>query len=133
LRLPARDDRWWTLLSTDDHVDVWLLSWLPGQTTDLHDHGSCAAAFTVVRGLLSEVRVDGHGPATTNLHRPHSTTWLAPGVIHDVTGAGVNPSVSIHAYSPPLREMTYYAADPHGRLRAVRTVHTDQPEQRSGR
>ena len=37
LRLPDGKDRWWTLLSTSHDVDVWLLSWRPGQATDLHD------------------------------------------------------------------------------------------------
>jgi predicted metal-dependent enzyme (double-stranded beta helix superfamily) len=64
LRLPDGKDRWWTLLSTNEDVDVWLLSWRPGQATDLHDHGSSAAAFTVIRGELNEVRIDPYGQAT---------------------------------------------------------------------
>ena len=129
LRLPDGNDRWWTLLSEDDHVDIWLLSWLPGQATDLHDHGPSAAAFTVVRGLLNELRLDRYGRAATYSRRPESTIWLAPGVVHDVSGAGVEPAVSIHAYSPPLREMNYYAPDPCGRLHRVRTVGGREPEQ----
>ena len=54
-------------------------------------------------------------------------------MIHDVTGSGVEPAVSIHAYSPPLRQMTYYSRDRRGRLRALRTIRTDQPEQERGR
>jgi predicted metal-dependent enzyme (double-stranded beta helix superfamily) len=129
LRLPEGDDRWWTLLSRDERVDIWLLSWLPGQGTNLHDHGPSAAAFTVVRGLLGEVRVNSRGLASTYWRRPDSVTWLAPGMVHDVAGAGVEPAVSIHAYSPPLREMNYYAPDPRGRLHMVRTVVTHEPEQ----
>jgi quercetin dioxygenase-like cupin family protein len=128
LRLPGCDDRWWALLATSNDVDVWLLSWLPGQATDLHDHGSSAASFTVVRGQLSEIRVDPDGRATSYRRRPDSVTWLAPGVIHDVGGAGDEPAVSIHAYSPPLREMTYYARDAHDQLRVARTIGTHQPE-----
>ena len=129
LQLPEGGNRWWMLLSKDDHVDIWLLSWLPGQATDLHDHGRSAAAFTVVGGRLSEVRLDERGRATTYSRRPDSMIWLAPGVVHDVSGAGVEPAVSIHAYSPPLREMNYYAPDRRGRLQVVRTVATQEPEQ----
>lgn len=50
LQLPDRRSRWWTRLWTDPDVDVWLLSWLPGPATDLHDHGDSAAAFAVVAG-----------------------------------------------------------------------------------
>lgn len=131
LHLPDGNDRWWTLLSKHDHVDIWLLSWLPGQATDLHDHGPSAAAFTVVRGQLGELRLDRRGRATTYSRRPDSMIWLAPGLVHDVSGAGVEPTVSIHAYSPPLREMNYYTADPRRRLHRVRTVGTHQPEQGS--
>jgi hypothetical protein len=58
-----------------------------------------------------------------------SVTWLAPGVIHDVRGGGREPSVSIHSYSPPLRQMHYYTAAGRDRLRLARSVPTDQPEE----
>ena len=35
-------------------AQVWLLSWLPDQGTPLHDHGTSAGAFAVVRGTLTE-------------------------------------------------------------------------------
>jgi quercetin dioxygenase-like cupin family protein len=106
-------------------VDVWLLSWLPGHFTDLHDHGESAAAFTVVSGLLTERRLDGRGGITAASRAPGSVTWVAPGVIHDVHGDGRGPAVSIHAYSPVLQRMIYY--DVTGR--AVRTVETSAPEE----
>ena len=87
LRLPDGKDRWWTLLSTNNRVDVWLLSWLPGQTTDLHDHGFSAAAFTVIHGQLSETQIDPHGRTIIHSRPPGSVAWLAPGAIHDVSGA----------------------------------------------
>jgi hypothetical protein len=63
LRVPdAGGQRWWVRLSADDRADVWLLSWLPGHATELHDHGPSAAAFSVVRGRLVEVRADARGP-----------------------------------------------------------------------
>lgn len=43
-------------------------------------------------------------------------------------GAGSAPAVSIHAYSPPLTRMTYYATDGSG-LPTARTVQTHEPEQ----
>ncbi len=133
VRLPHGDGRWWTQLSGDGQVDVWLLSWLPGQTTELHDHGFSAAAFTVVRGLLDEVRVDDRMRRVTVPRRPGSTVSLRPGVVHDVGGAGSGPAVSIHGYSPPLTRMTYYDADGHGGLRVTRTVQTHEPEEGSAR
>jgi predicted metal-dependent enzyme (double-stranded beta helix superfamily) len=132
LRIPDNgDERWWTRLSADDRVDVWLLSWLPGHATELHDHGSSAAAFSVVRGRLVEVRADGRGARTSYTRTPGSVTWIAPGVIHDVRGSGPRPSVSIHAYSPPLQRMNFYGAGPRG-LRVIRSVPTEEPEEAGG-
>ena len=40
------------------------MSWLPGQVTDLHDHGAASGAFTIVSGELTEhVRAPRHDPA----------------------------------------------------------------------
>jgi hypothetical protein len=39
--------------------------------------------------------------------------------------------VSVHAYSPPLTAMSYYAVDDAGSLRRTRTVLTDEPEPQS--
>jgi hypothetical protein len=36
--------------------------------------------------------------------------------------------VSIHAYSPPLREMNYYDLDARGDLHRIRSVATTEPE-----
>lgn len=129
LRLPDGDRRWWTRLSSDARVDVWLLAWLPGQTTELHDHGDSTAAFTAARGLLTEVRVDAAGRPVQVTRRPGSATSLAPGVIHDVSGAGTGPAVSIHAYSPPLTRMNYYRSGSDGALHIARTVLSHEPEE----
>src|SRR3954452_19870362 len=80
LKIPRDGERWWTRILGDPAVDVWLLSWLPGHSTDLHDHGASVAAFTVVRGQLGELRqrVDGHLHAVT--HTVGSVADIAPGV-----------------------------------------------------
>jgi hypothetical protein len=48
--------------------------------------------------------------------------------VHDVVNAASEPAVSVHAYSPPLTAMSYYAVDEAGSLRRTRTVLTDEPE-----
>ena len=129
LEIPAPGaDRWWTRLHAGSDVDVWLLSWLPGQTTELHDHGPSRAAFTVVQGRLAEDRV--HLDRRRHHVRPAGAVTAIPlGVRHDVTGAGEGPAVSVHAYSPPLTQMNYY--DQAGRL--VRSVRTHEPEEELSR
>src|SRR5690349_24344433 len=55
--VPPRFDpveRWYHRLAVADDHEVWLLTWLPGQGTDLHDHGGSAGAFHVFSGTLTE-------------------------------------------------------------------------------
>ena len=106
VRFGTRDRRWWTRLHGSETLDVWLLTWLPGHTTDLHDHGASSAAYAVARGALEEVRV-ADGRTTSTVLPAGSAAWVAAGVAHDVRGVGAEPAVSIHAYSPPLVEMTH--------------------------
>ena len=52
-------------------AQIWLLSWLPGQGTDLHDHGGSAGAFAVARGSSpSGWSPPARGTACTSHHRP---------------------------------------------------------------
>src|SRR4051794_13135173 len=115
------ESRWWTRLHGDDALDVWLLTWLADQATDLHDHGDSAAAFTVLEGRLREVRVAG----VTEHHSlipAGGIVTVAPGVVHDVRNPSGRAAISIHAYSPPLREMTYYRHEASGRLAVDQVV-----------
>ncbi len=130
LCLPDGDERWWTRLHADagTAVDVWLLSWLPGSATQLHDHGGSTAAFTVVRGTLREIRLDRSGHRIAKQRRTGTATVVPPRVIHDVNGAGDGPAVSIHAYSPPLTTMNFYDVGAAGRPQLVDTAQVDGPE-----
>ena len=87
---------------------IWLLSWLPGQHTDLHDHGGATGAFTVVSGTLTEstARQDGSGERSQQLVAGQSRAF-GPNYIHQVRNLGVDPAVSIHVYRP-FRVMTHY-------------------------
>lgn len=119
------DERWWTRLHGDESVDVWLLTWVTDTGTDLHDHGDSSGAFIVVSGTLEEVRPNGSDErlAVTTLYAGDVRS-IARGVVHDVRSPLLTPAVSIHAYSPPLREMTFYEQGASG-PRPTRTVVTE--------
>jgi mannose-6-phosphate isomerase-like protein (cupin superfamily) len=128
VRLPEGTDRWWTRLYGGHRFDLWLLCWLPGHSTDLHDHGDSSAAFAVVRGVLGEIRVERNGFYSGYVRRAGSISSVPTGVIHDVRGGGDGPAVSIHAYSPPLTTMNFNARDGVDTPRLVRSVQTRRPE-----
>jgi predicted metal-dependent enzyme (double-stranded beta helix superfamily) len=120
-------DRWWVRLHTDDNVDLWLIVWGPGSGTDLHDHGDSDAAFAVASGELAEVQLGPDGELVRTTLAADASRRVAAHVVHDVNGSAPGRSVSVHAYSPPLTQMTYYDRAPDG-VRARQTVITDVPE-----
>ncbi|MBF6190339.1 cysteine dioxygenase family protein [Nocardia implantans] len=130
-----QDERWATRLLSDDEVDVWLISWTPGKSTELHDHAGSLGALTVLSGALSEYRWNGTELRCRTLAAGDQASFPI-GWVHDVMRApGVvesagppDPTLSVHAYSPPLTAMSYYEVTGHGTLRRTRTVLTDQPE-----
>ena len=123
--------RWWTRLDAPDGVDVWLITWLPSQGTELHDHGDSSAAFTVVSGTITEIRPHADGALVPQEFAAGRTQTVDPGDLHDVLNAGTEPAVTIHAYSVPLTRMTYWARTADGALVPARIVETDEPESNS--
>ena len=107
------------VLDPDLHADlagaqVWLLSWLPEQGTPLHDHGTSAGAFSVVRGTLTE-RVVAAGRSGVHESTDELTTGrvrhFGPHYVHQVTNLGAGPAVSVHVYTPGLAWMNTYRID----------------------
>ncbi|SFO70739.1 Cysteine dioxygenase type I [Geodermatophilus dictyosporus] len=112
--LPAGDAA--DLLDPSLHADlaaaqVWLLTWLPGQGTPLHDHGGSAGAFAVVGGVVTEDVVGGRPGA---VREAATELWagrvrpFGPHHVHRVTNRGTLPAVSVHVYRPRLTQMTAY-------------------------
>ena len=133
--LPAdglpHDERWFRRLYGDDELDLWLISWVPERSTELHDHGGSLGALTVVSGALEETRWDGRGLRQRTLEAGDQAAFPL-GWVHDVVWAdslpAAGPTLSVHAYSPPLTAMSYYDVTEDGALRRTRTELTDKPE-----
>jgi hypothetical protein len=129
------ESRWTALLEPDDvrpyldpslHAElddaqIWLLTWLPGQGTPLHDHGSSSGAFAVARGTLTERVLAPGGPG-----RPRETDtdlpagrlrYFGPHRVHQVANRHAEPAVSVHVYAPRLTVMHTYRVDDDGLIR----------------
>jgi quercetin dioxygenase-like cupin family protein len=98
--------RWYHRLSTGPGYEVWLLSWLPGQGTGLHDHGPSSGVLTVLDGTLTErnAAAGPSGPARRALVAGAQRVF-APGHIHEIVNDALEPAVSLHVYFPGLTEM----------------------------
>jgi quercetin dioxygenase-like cupin family protein len=105
LHLAARFDpanRWFLRLALTEQVEVWLLTWTPGQGTRPHDHGGASGAFTVLRGELTETWRDGPVQARRAAKARGHGSAFGPERVHTVANTGSTDAVSVHAYSPPL-------------------------------
>jgi rhodanese-related sulfurtransferase/mannose-6-phosphate isomerase-like protein (cupin superfamily) len=106
VRLHA-EHRWYERLYQGPDHDIWVISWMPGQSTGFHDHGESSGAFVVATGLLEEHR-PGDEPLVIF---PGKSRAFGPNYAHDVRNVSLAPAVSIHAYSPPLTDMNEYELD----------------------
>jgi quercetin dioxygenase-like cupin family protein len=113
--------RWSALLEDTGDYEVWLMSWLPGQYTVLHDHSGAVGAFTVISGSLTErVIHPGDRPVEiTHAVRTGQSRVFGPGYVHQVTNTSSDPAVSIHVYLPARQPLTPYEFTPTGELRRI--------------
>ena len=91
-----------------------LLCWLPGQRSPIHDHRGSGCAFRVVEGVVTETIYER---TTGDLATAATMRWLPPGTIcasrdfdiHEVANSDCRADlVTLHVYSPPLREVNLY-------------------------
>ena len=106
VRLNA-ERRWYERLYHGPDYDIWIISWMPGQSTGFHDHGASAGAFVLASGILEEHRP---GERARVIH-PGQPRAFGPDYAPDVRHVSLAPAISIHAYSPPLNEMNEFEVD----------------------
>ena len=95
-------ERWYLRLALTESVEVWLLTWTPGQHTRPHDHGGAAGSYTVLAGQLTETWRDGPGRTHRGVRPVGAGSAFGPQRVHVVANRGTLDAASVHAYSPPL-------------------------------
>jgi hypothetical protein len=123
----AHESRWSVRVAVTGDYEAWLLTWLPGQSTGLHDHGGSAGAFAVLAGAVEESTLaPAYSPRRTRpaalVHRTLSTGRVrafGADYVHDVTNTGRVPAVSLHVYAPALDTMRRFVLDDAGRPQVV--------------
>lgn len=110
------EERHFELFHRDDDVEIWVVSWMPGHDTGFHDHDASAAAIVVAEGEIREQRLAVGRANVDRRFEAGETFVVRPSDIHRVQHAGARPSVTIHAYSPPLDRMGQYEIGPNGTL-----------------
>ena len=89
----STDERWYQRLVAEDDHEVWLISWLPGQSTGFHDHGGSRGAFAVALGELEELSLGGPDQGLLIRRVPAGTARaFGPEYVHDVRNTACTPT-----------------------------------------
>jgi hypothetical protein len=106
---------------------VWLIHWGSGSGVDAHDHGGSGGALHVVRGELVERHHDHVVAPVVRRLRARSTRTFPVGHVHEVHNRGRRTATSVHVYSPPLTDMTFYREPAVPRERQLNIVEQEHP------
>jgi predicted metal-dependent enzyme (double-stranded beta helix superfamily) len=120
------EHRHYAQLCRDDHLDVWVISWMNGHDTGFHDHDLSSGAVAVVEGELVEERLTIGGPPRRRRYGAGTSFHFDASHVHRMHQAGGGPAISIHAYSPPLWRMGAYAIEPDGALRRTSISYAEE-------
>jgi quercetin dioxygenase-like cupin family protein len=111
------DGRVFVEIERDDDASVWLICWTQGHDTGFHDHAGSSGAVVVIAGEVEEQRLRVGARTLSARVRAGETFDFDGAAIHRVRHVGNEPTVTIHAYSPPLGAMGAYTVEPGGELR----------------
>jgi cysteine dioxygenase len=92
--------------------ELWLLSWLPGQATPIHDHGGVPSTCELLAGRLLEESFLAHPTGLvacgTCERFPGGRHIIASDAIHRV--CALTPAISLHLYTPAAVDGRIYEA-----------------------
>ena len=120
------EHRHYEQLWRDDHVDVWVISWMNGHDTGYHDHDLSCGAVAVVEGELVEERLVIGAPPRRRCYRAGERFDFDASHVHRMHQSGGGPAISIHAYSPPLWRMGAYSIETDGTLRRTSISYAEE-------
>ena len=105
--------RWYHRLAATDEYEVCGLTRLPGQGTDLHDHGGSAGALAVVSGEVTEYTVAGPARVIPGMVVPRCSAPARSAGSANTTSTGSSTMATVrrsrvYVYGPALTTMSRY-------------------------
>ncbi len=105
----------WRLLRLTEHYEAWVIAWLSGQRTTIHNHGKSAVGFKVLSGVATELTFERSAggflyPVSSARYEAGSVASGHDDLVHQVCNleAPGTPLIGIHLYSPPLQDATTF-------------------------
>ncbi len=121
-------ERTYTDVFTNEHLGVWAISWMAdGHDTGFHDHDRSSGGVHVVRGCIRHEHLRmGRRPTGTAVEAGGSFCFDDTFIHRMRPEPGAGPTVTIHAYSPPLRQTGQYGECEDGLLHRTPTAAEEQ-------
>ncbi|WP_447002226.1 hypothetical protein ACRAKI_21080 [Saccharothrix isguenensis] len=122
------DDRTYTEVFTSEHLDVWAISWMAdGHDTGYHDHDHSSGAVYVACGAIRHEQLRlGERPTGAVATEGHGFRFDNTFIHRMRREPRAGPTVTIHAYSPPLSHTGQYAEHEDGLLHRTPTSSKEQ-------
>jgi len=120
------NERHYEQLWRDDHVDIWIISWVDGNDTGFHDHDTSSGAVAVAVGEVVEEQFMLSAAPRRIRHRAGAVFDFDAHHVHRMCQDSRAPAVTIHAYSPPLVRLGAYAVSADGALRRESISYTEE-------
>jgi len=104
----------------NDHVELVVICWRPGQSSAIHDHGKSHCLYLVIEGEMHEerFRLDGSREPEPTDERSFGRGDISVSAgheIHRINNRSASDLVTVHIYSPPLGDtMKLFTPIPRG-------------------
>lgn len=100
----------------NEHVELLVLCWRPGQRTPIHDHNGSYGTVRVLEGVMWETifRLDGERGLVYETAREWTGGQVTEGAdvpdIHQIGNPDISGQdlISLHAYAPPLTSINTF-------------------------
>lgn len=100
------------LFYKDDRFEVLIMCWNKNQKSPIHDHYQSFSVEKIISGKIINTNYHYTNSNTDEIQETNSETlsiggviFSHPGEIHKIEPADNLPAISIHLYSPPLKQM----------------------------
>ncbi|GGP54947.1 cysteine dioxygenase [Saccharothrix coeruleofusca] len=124
----SREERTYTDVFTNEHIGVWAISWMEDDhDTGYHDHDRSCGAVHVARGAIRHEQLRlGEKPTGQAVPEGESFQFDNTYIHRMRREPGAGPTVTIHAYSPPLSHTGQYGQQHDGLLHRTPTPSEEQ-------